>query len=571
MSTTKTQRRAGRVTPKEKSSARIRSKVISKSIPDYSKAYESMFTKAQASKQFSDPFDYNYQGVIPFLQEIEPIYNFKNLITMYIESSILRQCIDAYVVNIESYGYVLEYIGDPANKNSKEANTERDLFKSLLSKIGQGDSLTNIRANSRIDYEVIGARCFEVLRDNDRKVTAMIHVPSSSVRLTRYDPEDVEVVMQIIDPENSYGFKEETVFKNFRRYAQKNSHDGKKIYFKEFGDPRIVNCATGQVDPECPIEEQATELLYDHQYIPGAVYGLPRWAGQLPSILGSKEAELVNYNFFRENAIPALAVLVSGGALTEDAMEQLENHVAGIKGRKSFNRILLLEAASSDNQGGDINASSTAPKIDLKPMISERQQEGLFQEYDISNAKKIRSAFRLGPMFVGLSDDYSRASADASLVSAESQVFVPERTRFDMIIAKVLADYGFKFWRFKSVGAPVSDTDSLSRIIKSLDSVGALTPNTVIKIANQVLNIDVPVVLDEWGDKPFAITAGLVRQGFVPKGFESMISDMTQQVAPLSQAGTLDSTQKLILSEVENILQDFTHKLIDSSGNDNGK
>jgi capsid portal protein len=97
----------------------------------------------------------------------------------------------------------------------------------------------------------------------------------------------------------------------FRRYAQISPGTLERVYFKEFGDPRIIDPKTGEVAPDLPFEEQATEIYMDAQYIPGHLYGVPKWIGILPAILGSREAEEVNLNFFRENAIPAMAVLVS--------------------------------------------------------------------------------------------------------------------------------------------------------------------------------------------------------------------------------------------------------------------
>ncbi len=574
MSTTRNKRHTAGVildtAAKDATAAKARTSVksFSRSVVSSAAFYESLsLSQKKTSKgtdahtnRLIDPFmtDYTYQD--PELSAIEPLYPFDKLMSLYLESALIRPCVDAYVVNIESYGYELEYIGERKDAGSAEVEAERVRLTNALSRMFCYETLRELRERSRVDYEVLGSRAFEIVRDEETNAVSSVNlIPFASVRATRYDSNTVMVTTRVPDTSSSTGYIELTTPKNFRRYIQKTNIDGRRVYFKEFGDTRRMSASTGRFEDsnyKVTNDDLATELLVDLQYVPGSVYGVPRWVGQITAVLGSREAELVNYEFFKDNAIPALAVLVSGGALTEDAIDQIEAHFTASRGRKSLNRVLVIEALADDASGGSTDHSVAAPKLEMKPMISERQQDGLFQEYDEKNALKVRSAFRLSAIYTGRTDEYNRASAYASMQVAENQIFVPERMRFDAIMnEKILSTHGLKYVRFKSLGAPLSDPESLSRILRALNDTGALTPNTIIKIANQVLNIDVSDIQEDWGNVPFDVIMGFVRQGIIPTGFENYVSELNSTLGLIGNAPTEGSRAPATAEEVKKLVQ----------------
>ena len=69
---------------------------------------------------------------------------------------------------------------------------------------------------------------------------------------------------------------------------------------------------------------------------------------------------------------------------------------------------------------------------------SERQKDSLFEVYDLRCAMRIRTSFRIPPMFLGMNEDYNFATAKASYTLAEAQVFSPERREHDEIINMTL-------------------------------------------------------------------------------------------------------------------------------------
>jgi PBSX family phage portal protein len=499
---------------------------------------------------------------------IEPAYTYRDLMKVFQSSTILRQCVDSYVTNIESYGIDLEYVGPEGQENSRAAQNEKARIKRVLATLTtDGRPLQRHREDSRVDLEVLGARAFEVIQDAAGRVVHFDHVQVSTLRMTSKEKIPTQVV--------KYDFETramKTINRRFRRFIQTDPDTGEKTWFKEFGDPRPVNPKTGNVDYSLAIEDEATAIYYDHLYSPGTPCGVPRWAGAIPALLGSREAEMVNLNFFRDNAIPAMAILVSGGALTEESFEKIESYILGVRGQASMNRIVVMEAVAEGSEAAAIDGSLPAPKIDIKPMLSERQHEGLFKDYIHEADRKARSSFRLPPIYIGSASEYNRASAFASVLTADQQIFVPERRRWDdMFYDVVISTHGVKYWRARSMGPGIQDPQEVARIVNSLGREGALTPNIAIKIANRYLDADIQPVMSEWGDFPFAVIMQYVKEGREIDGLDSFLKEV-EQVAPPdptdevddAPGNTLEPTQKVIRRLVDEVSDRLALQLEDT-------
>src|SRR5690606_647939 len=106
---------------------------------------------------------------------------------------------------------------------------------------------------------------------------------------------------------------------------------------------------------------------------------------------------------------------------------------------------------------------------------------------------KIRSVYRLPPVFTGTAGDYTYASAKVSLEIAENQIFIPERVKFDDIInKKILSTWDLKHWRFRSNPASLATSEDLIKAIEIFNDAGAISPNNAINILNEKLNLDIP-------------------------------------------------------------------------------
>lgn len=475
------------------------------------------------SNAVADPFQgvYGAQGDT-VNAVIEPHYYPNRLLAIPHENNTLRQCIDAYVTNIEGFGYRLEFIGPEGQEGSSEAEAEKARLEGLLNQPNGEITLTEMRERRRRDQESIGCAYLEVARDKNGEITMIHHLPAHLMRMTKKD-EDYTPITRVVNRNGKLATIKTR--RRFRRFVQMVRNE--KVYFKEFGDPRIIDPVTGQVNDALPIEEQATEVFYSGVYAPGHAYGLPRWINQLPAILGSREAEMTNLQFFKDNAIPAMAVLVSGGLLAAESAAMIENHFTKTRGRDSMNRIMVIEARG-DEGAGSIDGKLPSPKLDIKPLMADRASDALFQEYDKNNSGKVRSSFRLPPIFIGYSDDYTRATADASLVMAEGQVFGPERSKVDDEFHQhLLADSEGRppqYWRFRSLPARLVASDAIVDALNVLDSMGAMTPNIAIGITNELFDLNIQTIESEWGNYPFQMVTELMKKGTNLPGMEALQS-----------------------------------------------
>lgn len=459
-------------------------------------------------RAIDDPFAETYglegAGAVTVL---EPTYDYRVLMSLPNENHTLKQCIEAMVTNIERFGHRLEYIGPEDEQQSQEAETERERIDALLDTPNGEYSFIELRSRLRADRETFGASYMEVLRDNEGAPASLHHLPAFHMRKTKKLSDPITVTTKVWRAGKLVEMKRS---RRFRLYVQRVG--GRTVYFKELGDPRTIDYLTGQVIDATGkavanrVNRAASEVLEFSEYTPGFTYGLPRWINQLPAVIGSREAEVTNLSFFKDNAIPAMAILVAGGALTEASSQLVDSAFAQHKGRSSMNRVLVLEALG-DEQAADSDGKIPPPTVTMQPLTGNRQGDALFSEYDKDNHVKIRSSFRLPPLFLGRSEDYTRASAEVSMVVAETQVFGPERNVFDEVVnAKLLLDKDgvpARYWRVRSNPARLVAPEALLEALTTFDNMGAMTPNIAIGLANELFNLDIEEVEDDWGNLPF--------------------------------------------------------------------
>ncbi len=488
---------------------------------------------------------------------IFPPYDPETLVMLFEHSNALRSNVDAYVTNIEAFGHRFEpaidleaadvngTIGDAmfldrlhASGNAETAQAsyptpeeikakkeeivhamrlEKAKIENFVDGAVPESSFVDLREKSRVDHEITGNAYWEVLRNARGDVSQFTYVPAHSVRLLPVQPVTIEVRAR--QRVSALSFENTTKKRRFRFYVQVVYN--RLVYFKEFGDPRAMNAHTGRLyasaeamQADDPKAIPATELVHVKVHSARTPYGIPRWIGNLLSVLGSRSAEEVNYLYFDNKAVPPLAVLVSGGRLTESATKKIESYVKDhIKGKENFHRILIIEAQGASSQPG--MPDNGRVRVQLERLTDAQQQDALFQDYDERNIDKLGSSFRLPRLVRGDVRDFNRATAEAALEFAEMQVFQPERNRFDEFMNRqILPALGVRFWKFVS-NTPVSkDPETLTTMIASLVQAGVLVPAEARELIRDVFNREFKRIDDDWTKIPLQLTlAGLTPQG----------------------------------------------------------
>jgi PBSX family phage portal protein len=498
-------------------------------------AVGSSLKRADTSRQIYQENEFSTISGELSLVPINPPYN-PNTLAMIVErSNMLKQCIAAYVTNIGMNGFDVAPVTDGVEMDPDEKAT----LQSFIDCANADESLMSVHSSIVDDYEIYGYGYLEVIRDKAKRISILRNAPAHTIRVCPKSKTKIPIKYDIARGPRSVYITE---YKTFRSFVQ--IVDGISVYFKEYGDPRKMDSRTGKYVDIIPEEFEATEIVHFRQKSTDS-YGVPRWITQLPSILGSREAEEVNLRYFEDNTVPPMILSVSGGRLTSQSYNELRNaiHQQSV-GKDRQHKILLVEAVP-ERDGLDEKGSAIQLKVDK--LTDTRQSDGLFSTYDSSNQSKIRSAFRLPPAVVGLSQDVTFATANTSVFIAETQVYGPQRTVFDEIYNKRLVHnakgLGLKTVKLVSRVPPITVPETLIKSLTALNVMGAVTPRTAIDAANRVMQTNLPQYpktgeegYEDWMDKPII---------FVTRGTASQSgqSQKPQDVKDIEDSGDISQDQ----------------------------
>lgn len=480
--------------------------------------------EGKSMRESSDPFEGQY-GVG---RVIGPPIDLLALAMIEEHCGELGKCFEAYETNIEGFGGRLmrrEMPRDIQEATKDDAKGERRELMLLLERPNPDDTFTQLRKKIRHDREATGNAYVEMV-PLDGKVVSLNHVESHTMRISKQD--DIPTLMEtkVVDPETGEVVTR-MFYKRFRRYVQERY--GRFVFFKEWGDPRIVDSLNGTtyvseaaaIAARVPKERWANPMKHFRHYCARSPYGLPRYIGNLFSVYGSRASEEINFKTLKNNAIPNLVVMVSGGAmLTEGSIRRLEDFVnSQIKQTDNYSKILLLEAEQADEAAP---AGGSAARIELKPLKDVQHDDQLFQNYDKNNRDKIRESFRLPPLLIGRSDNINKATAEASRKLAEEQVFAPERNESDAEWSQLFLEMGFSLWVYRSFSPNVTDAKDLVDVLANTEKTGGITPNMARRILEDILNRPLPpynrdaVPFDP--DVPFSLTMAEAVKGIAAAG-----------------------------------------------------
>lgn len=480
---------------------------------------------------YEDPF--TYDGEI-----ISPPYNLVELKLIGEYSTILQQCVEAYRVNILGFGMVPDYrfdynAKDVPNERKKKAEVEWTRLEEFYRYLNYDEEAETILGYALEDREKTGNGYVEILRDGLKKPAGMEYVDAQFIRVCKRTV-DEEVEYTITENGQPKKIKR---WRKFRKFVQ--MVNGSKVYFKEYGDPRPMNLTNGKFDESTPEHLLASELI--HFKIGSGTYGIPRWVGHIVHQHGARKAEELNYLYFKQGRHTPAAITISNGMLTEDSYTQLQEYMNGIQGVDNAHKFLVLEAEGITQEGIKPGDESTTPvKVEIKSLAEILQQDALFLEYDAKSRDKMRSAFRLPPIYTGESKDYNKATADTARKITEEQVFEPERQaitgKLNTLFLPDLEIYNVEATlKGPNFGDPIETAKALAPII----SAGGAAPNDLRDLLGEMLDKDLEALPDEY-NVPFPVVLNAMQ---------------SQQSNPLAMFAK--SQQPAPSSELVNIMKDI--------------
>jgi PBSX family phage portal protein len=436
---------------------------------------------------------------------IEPPFDMFTLAVLPESSAILGPCIDAMEVNIEGLGHrvVPRDELDPTDEGlDPEIQAELAKVSNFFANATLEGTLVQLRRVLRRDLETTGNAYIEVLPSvpNPDEPAGLTHLPSWTMRLKRSDKEATScMVPRAVKDEitGNWSIEDFPYRKHFRRFIQRRDTHSEKVYYKEWGDPRVIDYENGEVLAESmekatPAQRQraANPVIHIKLYSPRSPYGLPRIVGNFFTIYGNRAAEVINYTTLKCNNIPALLMMATNVQITSASITRIKEFVEErIQGDNNYSTILIVEAEPITEGLKDPGNM----KIEVKPLTENQHTDAMFVKYMDRNDERIRQAFRMPPIFLGRSDEYNRATADASKGLAEEQVFGPERQNIDSIFNTTLVPaLRAASVLFRSNTPNVTDNYELTQLLAVAERSGGLSPHISRLIVEDVLGRDLP-------------------------------------------------------------------------------
>lgn len=479
------------------------------------KAQDEPIQKAESSVQISSGEAYTAGEWIeqPFRME-----GFKSLVT---DSSILPQCIRAYKNNIAGFGIGIRYTVDQDETAEMKAEFER--AEEILELLNVEQDTKEVFEDLVEARETYGIAYLEVIRNLAGEVQQIEFIRDTpSISKTKL----LEPYIQI--PYYHHGI-ETLRRKKFRKYRQQIG--GRTIYYKEFGDTRVMDNRSGEYMPDgrgLELRYQANEIL---EFAIGTEpYGEIRWIGQILGVDGSRAAENLNNNYFRNGRHTPLMIMIQNGTLSDESYKNLQSYLNDIKGEQGQHSFLLLETESTDGRS-DFD-DDKKPEIEVKDLASILQKDELFQEYLNNNRKRVQSAFLLPDLYVGYTTDFNRATAQTAQEVTEEQVFQPERKTLAWAINnKLLNCYRFKYVEAYFLEPDITNPDDLYKLLNVTSNAGGVTPQLAKEVICEALGRTCEPYTEEWAEEPIAIgknkAAGVGNSGI--SGIMSQLSGQIQK------------------------------------------
>ena len=273
--------------------------------------------KSDVSEQINGQDAYNSSDWI------EPPYDLRGLEIMVSQSSILPQCIRAYKDNIAGFGIAVRYREDETE--TPEMSAEYTRAEEVLELLTIDQDTKELFENVIAARETYGIAYIEVIRDLAGNVVQIEYIEDvPSIRKTR----PLEPYIERSYYHHGIELKRK---KKFRKYRQQLG--GKTVFFKEFGDPRVMDKRDGEYLKEgesLELEYRANEIM--DFTIGTKTYGEVRWIGQMLGIDGSRRAEGLNNNYFLNGRHTPLLIMLQGGTLTDASYTRLQEYMNDIKG-----------------------------------------------------------------------------------------------------------------------------------------------------------------------------------------------------------------------------------------------
>lgn len=342
----------------------------------------------------------------------------------------------------------------------------------------------------KVDFLVTGMGYLEVCRNLDGSFAAAYHCPSHTVRKL-VTPMQVQQDGSIIGG----GFV--------------HIRGGRKVYYKMFGDTRIIDSRTGKVARKgLALQYRANELIDFTDYSPtNSYYGTPMWSAAMPAIAGSRYAADYNLNFFKNSATPRVVIVFENTQAGDKQMADIKKFLSSDqKGFMNAHRGLVLTAQGSPIPG------APAASVKVIPLSVGTQDDLSFGKYRVANDAELREAFGVCGLFLGEVDNVNRATAYVAAKITNTQQFAPAARAMEYRLTHTIGRlFNLKVGQFRLLRPKTTDDLEDAQILAVGVQGGALTPDDLR------LRQGLPPFDQWWSRMPYTLAIALLQNGMAPE------------------------------------------------------
>ncbi|QBJ01189.1 portal protein [Natrialba phage PhiCh1] len=243
---------------------------------------------------------------------------------------------------------------------------------------------TNVLQTAWTDYEAIGWLTIEILTQTDGTPTGLAYVPGHTIRKRM----DERGFVQLLEEKEKYfGVAGD-------RYQTNGNGDL---------DPVFVDADDGSTGTS--VSNPANELIFKRNHSPlYPHYGAPDIIPAVKTIRGDSAAQDYNIDFFENDGVPRIAIIVKGAELTEKGREEMRNLIED--NNEDNHRTAFIETEKIVQNEDYLNLADGADRSDveirLEPLTVGIDEEASFLEFRGRNEHDILKVHDVPPVIAGV-------------------------------------------------------------------------------------------------------------------------------------------------------------------------
>lgn len=300
-------------------------------------------------------------------------------------------------------------------------------------------------------------------------------------------------------------YEEVRVERRFRRLLVRN-HVGQMIWFKQFGDPRVMSDKTGLLYPDIKTFEAAqkglnpmahefitakpaNEILFFDEYAAGSNgYGLPPWHGAAPGVQATRLAWELIVDDLANGKIPRGLLSIVDGEVGDEVAEALKEFFRE-GGKNNRNRLAILRFFTAKMQQVAGAGRASAEFTDLS---GSQNLDAIHPNMRADVENLVGESFGNPPILRGATKDVQNkaVSTDARKVAEELR-YVPRRRQWEYLINQAFVrPLGIKFWRFKLKAPRQIDVKEWGMPLAKLVEQNVLRPEEARMAAGEMFGLN---------------------------------------------------------------------------------